>query len=141
MFPQNAWYVACTPDEIGGKPLDRTICGESMVFYRGPQQQVVALEDYCPHRGAPLSRGMVCEGNLICGYHGLEMGCDGKTIAMPGQRVRGFPAVRAFPVIEWPRAINSSGRWSSEWRSFRWGHMLKLASPKSGRPNGGLCVA
>src|SRR5256885_6781103 len=24
-------------------------------------------------------------GKLVCGYHGLEMGCDGKTIAMPGQ--------------------------------------------------------
>ena len=28
------------------------------------------------------------------------MGCDGKTIAMPGQRVRGFPAIRAYPVVE-----------------------------------------
>jgi vanillate O-demethylase monooxygenase subunit len=28
------------------------------------------------------------------------MGCDGKTIAMPGQRVRGFPAVRTYPVVE-----------------------------------------
>jgi vanillate O-demethylase monooxygenase subunit len=42
----------------------------------------------------------VVEGKLVCGYHGLEMGCDGKTIAMPGQRVRGFPAIRSFPVIE-----------------------------------------
>src|SRR5207253_3329956 len=40
------------------------------------------------------------EGKLVCGYHGLEMGCDGKAIAMPGQRVRGFPAIRAFPIIE-----------------------------------------
>ena len=28
------------------------------------------------------------------------MVCDGKTIAMPGQRVRGFPAIRAYPVAE-----------------------------------------
>jgi vanillate O-demethylase monooxygenase subunit len=28
------------------------------------------------------------------------MGCDGKTISMPGQRVRGFPAIRSFPVAE-----------------------------------------
>jgi hypothetical protein len=28
------------------------------------------------------------------------MGCDGKTIAMPGQRLRGFPAIRTFPAIE-----------------------------------------
>jgi vanillate O-demethylase monooxygenase subunit len=100
MFPKNAWYVAATPDEIDGKPLGRKVCNERIVFYRGPEGQVAALEDFCPHRGAPLSLGRVCEGKLVCGYHGLEMGCDGKTIAMPGQRVRGFPAVRTYPVVE-----------------------------------------
>ena len=100
MFPKNTWYVACTSDEIDEKPLGRKICGESIVFYRGDQGQVAALEDFCPHRGAPLSLGTVLEGRLVCGYHGLEMGCDGKTVAMPGQRVRGFPAIRSFPVVE-----------------------------------------
>jgi len=88
------------PDDFQDKPLGRKICGESMVFYRGVQGQAVALEDFCPHRGAPLSLGFVKDGNLVCGYHGLEMGCEGKTIAMPGQRVRGFPAIRSFPVVE-----------------------------------------
>ncbi|HEX5686793.1 MAG TPA: aromatic ring-hydroxylating dioxygenase subunit alpha [Ideonella sp.] len=100
MFPKNAWYVACMPDEIDSRPLGRKVCGESMVFYRGPEGEVAALEDFCPHRGAPLSLGRVVDGKLVCGYHGLEMGCDGKTIAMPGQRVRGFPAIRSFPVVE-----------------------------------------
>jgi vanillate O-demethylase monooxygenase subunit len=100
MYPKNAWYVACTPDEIDGKPLGRTVCGEAIVFYRGPEGRVAALEDFCPHRGAPLSLGRVCEGTLVCGYHGLQMGCDGKTVAMPGQRVRGFPPIRAYPVVE-----------------------------------------
>ena len=100
MFPKNTWYVACTPDEIDEKPLGRKICGESIVFYRGERGQVAALDDFCPHRGAPLSLGTVTEGKLVCGYHGLEMGCDGKTIAMPGQRVRGFPAIRSYPVVE-----------------------------------------
>ena len=100
MFLKNTWYVACMPDDFQDKPLGRKICGESMVFYRGAQGQAVALEDFCPHRGAPLSLGFVKDGNLVCGYHGLEMGCEGKTIAMPGQRVRGFPAIRSFPVVE-----------------------------------------
>ena len=100
MFPKNAWYVACTAQEIDDKPLGRKVCGERIVFYRGPEGTPGALEDFCPHRGAPLSLGRVCEGKLVCGYHGLEMGCDGKTIAMPGQRVRGFPPIRAYPVIE-----------------------------------------
>src|SRR6266571_4552794 len=100
MFPKNAWYVACTPTEIDDKPLGRTICGERVVFYRGPEGQVAAVEDFCPHRGAPLSLGKVVEGQLVCGYHGLTMGCDGKPVAMPGQRVRGFPAIQTFPVME-----------------------------------------
>ncbi len=100
MFPKNTWYVACSADEIDDKPLGRKICGEPIVFYRGPEGKAAGLEDFCPHRGAPLSLGSVIEGKLVCGYHGLEMGCDGKTIAMPGQRVRGFPAIRTFPTIE-----------------------------------------
>jgi len=100
MFLKNTWYVACTAAEIDDKPLGRTVCNQRLVFYRGPGGQVAALEDFCPHRGAPLSLGYVCEGKLVCGYHGLEMGCDGKTVAMPGQRVGAFPAIRSYPVVE-----------------------------------------
>ncbi|XHO07524.1 Dicamba O-demethylase, oxygenase component (plasmid) [Ralstonia syzygii] len=59
MFLKNAWYVACTPDEIADKPLGRRICGERMVFYRGQEGKVAALEDFCPHRGAPC-RSALC---------------------------------------------------------------------------------
>jgi vanillate O-demethylase monooxygenase subunit len=100
MFPKNAWYVACTPDEIEGKPLGRQICGERIVFYRGEHGKVAAVEDFCPHRGAPLSLGFVRDGKLVCGYHGLEMGCEGKAVSMPGQRVRGFPCIRSYAVEE-----------------------------------------
>ncbi|MET0857828.1 MAG: Rieske 2Fe-2S domain-containing protein, partial [Telluria sp.] len=55
MFPKNAWYVACTPDEIADKPLGRQVCGEKIVFSRGAEGKVAAVEDFCPHRGAPLS--------------------------------------------------------------------------------------
>ncbi len=100
MFLLNAWYVACTPDEIKEKPLGRTICDQRICFYRGVKGQVAAVEDFCPHRGAPLSLGTVKEGKLVCGYHGLQMGCDGKTIAMPAQRVKAFPAIRSYAVME-----------------------------------------
>ena len=100
IYPRNTWYVAATSAEVTDKPLGRQICGERMVFYRALEGKMAAVEDFCPHRGAPLSLGRVCEGKLVCGYHGLEMGCDGKTIAMPGQRVRGFPAIKSYPVEE-----------------------------------------
>jgi vanillate O-demethylase monooxygenase subunit len=92
--------VACTPQEIAEKPLGRRICGEAMVFHRGKDGRPVALEDFCPHRGAPLSLGFVRDGELVCGYHGLTMGCEGRAASMPGQRVAAFPTIRAFPVLE-----------------------------------------
>ena len=100
MFLRNAWYVAAMSNEIDDKPLGRKICGEPIVFFRGPDGAVAAVEDFCPHRGAPLSLGRVVEGRLVCGYHGLEMGCDGKAVAMPGQRVRGFPPIKNYPARE-----------------------------------------
>jgi len=103
MFIENAWYVACSVSELEAlspKPLARTICNHKMVFFRGPEGNPVALEDFCPHRGAPLSLGKVCEGKLVCGYHGLEMGHEGKAVSMPGQRVTGFPAIQVYAAVE-----------------------------------------
>ncbi|MEG3167947.1 aromatic ring-hydroxylating dioxygenase subunit alpha [Sphingomonas sp. LB3N6] len=99
-WPVNAWYVAATPEEITEKPLGRQICGERMVFFRTAAGTAKALEDFCPHRGAPLSLGFVRDETLVCGYHGLALNCDGRADNMPGQRVKNFPAIRAFPVIE-----------------------------------------
>jgi vanillate O-demethylase monooxygenase subunit len=96
----NTWYVACVPDEVAAGPLARTICGEQVVLFRGRGGQATAVENFCPHRGAPLSLGRVHDGQLVCGYHGLVMGCDGRAASMPGQDVARFPAIRAYPVIE-----------------------------------------
>jgi phenylpropionate dioxygenase-like ring-hydroxylating dioxygenase large terminal subunit len=89
-----------------------------MVFYRGHEGAVVAVEDFCPHRGAPLSLGYVENGNLVCGYHGLVMGCDGKTVDMPGQRVRGFPATRPSPPSS-AMASSGCGRATRAWPTRR----------------------
>jgi len=100
MFIKNTWYVACASTDVGETPFGRRICNESIVFFRDDAGQIQALEDFCPHRGAPLSLGRVVNGRLVCGYHGLEMGCEGKTVAMPGQRVGGFPAIKKYAVTE-----------------------------------------
>jgi len=100
MYIRNAWYVACTAEEIvAGTLLGRTICGERVVLFRAEGGAASALEDFCPHRGAPLSLGALRDdGRIVCGYHGLVMGGDGRCVSMPGQRVR--PTIRAYPVLE-----------------------------------------
>ena len=44
MFPKNTWYVAASAFEITDKPLGRKVCNEPMVFYRGPDKRIAALE-------------------------------------------------------------------------------------------------
>lgn len=100
-FPRNAWYVACTPEELAGQPLGRTICGHPLVIYRDGDGKLAALDDFCPHRGAALSLGSVVDGHLMCGYHGLVMGGDGRVISMPNhERVSHFPRTCTYPVTE-----------------------------------------
>lgn len=101
-FPKNAWYVACTSDEIKDGPLGRTLCGRDIVLYRPGPGQVAALDDFCPHRGAPLSLGVVANGRLRCGYHGLQLNADGSCAGMVGQRTASLKnrSVRSYPVVE-----------------------------------------
>ncbi|MCB1621659.1 MAG: Rieske 2Fe-2S domain-containing protein, partial [Thiothrix sp.] len=99
MFAKNNWYVAATVDELEEKPpLGRTICNEKIVFYQTESGKVHAVEDFCPHRGAPLSLGFIQGEHLVCGYHGLVMGCEGKTVSMTQQKVDRFPRIKAYPV-------------------------------------------
>lgn len=99
-FPRNAWYVACASGEVKGKLLGRRICGNDVVFFRSEEGVAVALEDFCPHRGLPLSMGVLKGGTVVCGYHGLRMGPGGNALSMPNQHVERFPCVRTFPTAE-----------------------------------------
>jgi phenylpropionate dioxygenase-like ring-hydroxylating dioxygenase large terminal subunit len=57
-FLRNTWYVAAWSDEIaGGRVLARTITHVPLIFWRDATGKVVALEDRCCHRAAPLSKG------------------------------------------------------------------------------------
>ncbi|BEV02183.1 aromatic ring-hydroxylating dioxygenase subunit alpha [Novosphingobium olei] len=111
----HAWYVAAMSEELGTTPLARTICGQRVVFFRDRNGHPVALDDFCPHRGAPLSLGFVRDGELVCGYHGLVMGCTGMVSGMPGQTVEKFAGARRFAVVErgsfiwiWPGSAESA---------------------------------
>ncbi len=111
MFLFNTWYVAASSREIQDKPLGRKIFGERIVFFRDTQGHICALEDFCPHRGAPLSLGFQRGDQIVCGYHGLAIDCKGKAAHMTGQNTDKFPSVKNYPAVErygfvwvWPGA-------------------------------------
>lgn len=108
MFLRNAWYVACWKADLGAGPRARTVLGDEIVLFRGPDGQPAALQDRCCHRSAPLSLGhMTPDGRLQCCYHGLRFNAAGECVHVPGQsHVPPGARVRSYPVVE---------RWNAVW--------------------------
>lgn len=106
MFLTNQWYAVAWDHEIKEKPFARTVCGEALVFYRRVDRSLVALEDCCPHRMLPLSKGFIEDGNIVCGYHGIRFDSTGACVHMPNQENRHAKAkVKPFPVAERHRYV------------------------------------
>ena len=61
-----------------------------------------AIEDTCPHRGGPLSEGMLAEDEVICPWHGSRFSLKtGAVLTPPAQRnVKSFPVRIVGPDVE-----------------------------------------
>jgi len=94
-YVKNAWYVAGWASEFDGELRRVTILEEHVVMFRNSGGQVIALEDRCPHRMLPLSKGKLIGDDIQCGYHGLTFNCEGKCIRIPGQT--NLPASAGVP--------------------------------------------
>jgi len=81
--PDTQWFDIGTLDEIPrlGARVVRTGAGDIAVFRTG-DDRVFALDDRCPHRGGPLSQGIVFEGRVACPLHNwrIEL-ADGIAVA------------------------------------------------------------
>jgi phenylpropionate dioxygenase-like ring-hydroxylating dioxygenase large terminal subunit len=99
-YPRNIWWVAAWSHELADKPLARRLLDRAVVLYRG-DDGVVALDDRCPHRWAPLSAGAVHGNTIVCPYHGMRFAPDGRCTHIPTQEM--IPAtlrVRSYPTVE-----------------------------------------
>lgn len=77
------WYVVAESDDIVDAPHAARLLGEDVVLWRGPDGELVAAPDRCPHREAPLSLGRVDAGCLVCCYHGWTFGAGGRCVRVP----------------------------------------------------------
>jgi phenylpropionate dioxygenase-like ring-hydroxylating dioxygenase large terminal subunit len=100
----NQWYAVAKSVQVKpGKPHPVKALGRHLVLWRDTGGRLQCLEDYCPHRGAPLSRGEVVAGNIACRYHGVTLDGSGTIVrvpAMPDCALEGRRAVESFAVAE-----------------------------------------
>ena len=98
------WYIAAKSVQVKpNAPFGTTLLGQSIVLWRDQTGKAHALEDFCPHRGAKLSRGEVHEGNIACRYHSITLDGTGTILqvpAMPDCPLEGRRAVKSYAVQE-----------------------------------------
>jgi len=94
------WQPVCRIDDIprlGGRRVERAGFAPVAIF-RTADDAIFALIDRCPHKGGPLSQGIVFEHRVACPLHnwsiGLADGCaaapdSGCTPRVPVQQIDG----------------------------------------------------
>ena len=75
---KDEWKVICRVDDIpvlGSRRVARPR-GMDVAVFRNDQDQVFALLDRCPHKGGPLSQGIVFGTSVACPLHNWTIGLD-----------------------------------------------------------------
>jgi nitrite reductase (NADH) small subunit len=87
------WIRICTVDDIpvlGSRVVSTKRHGDIAIF-RTSDDAVFALHDQCPHKGGPLSQGIVHGRSVTCPLHAWKIGLDTGEAAAPDVGcVRGF---------------------------------------------------
>ncbi|MEM8920283.1 MAG: aromatic ring-hydroxylating dioxygenase subunit alpha, partial [Pseudomonadota bacterium] len=99
-FVYNHWYVAGTTEEFTTTPSSKILLNRSLVFYRTPAGEVVAMQDRCLHRSFPLSEGYLEDDKLVCRYHGIRYNPDGSIARIPCQKSTSTKKLHRYPTVE-----------------------------------------
>ncbi|EXI90764.1 MAG: Assimilatory nitrite reductase [NAD(P)H] small subunit [Candidatus Accumulibacter regalis] len=80
------WKSICKLDDIPrlGSRIVRSMNGDIALF-RTSSDEVFALRDRCPHKGGPLSQGLVHGNQVTCPLHGWRLRLDSGEAVAPDQ--------------------------------------------------------
>ena len=101
---RDRWYPVAKSVEIRpDRPYGAVALGHKLVLWRKADGSIACIDDFCPHRGAPLSYGEIHDGNVGCRYHGVIVDGTGtvqRVPAMPDCPMEGRKALRSYNVRE-----------------------------------------
>ena len=87
MNPIDRWTPICRIDDIpvlGSRRVQRPQ-GAPVAMFRTGNDTVFALLDRCPHKGGPLSQGIVFGDRVACPLHNWSIGLSDGAAAAPDE--------------------------------------------------------
>ena len=70
MSPFERWFDVCALVDIPVRGARRaSICGVPVGIFRTASGKVFAVNNTCPHKGGPLSEGIVHDSSVTCPLH------------------------------------------------------------------------
>lgn len=91
--PEPVWIAVCGVIEIPqrGSRVLKTDAG-CVALFRTAKDDVFAARDHCPHKGGPLSQGIVHDRAVACPLHNMVFDLDTGLARGPDQyQVQTFP--------------------------------------------------
>jgi phenylpropionate dioxygenase-like ring-hydroxylating dioxygenase large terminal subunit len=120
-----SWYVAARSSSVkAGRTHGFDLGPRRIAVYRDGQGVAHAIDARCPHLGADLTNGTVCETGLRCAFHGWTFGADGACTHAPGHAAPPARRARTYPVVE---------RWGFIWIFNGPAPRFELPSPEEPR--------
>ena len=83
-----SWVRICRVDDIpvlGARVVERSADDGNIAVFRNGDDRVFALLDRCPHKGGPLSQGIVYGERVTCPLHGWSIQLGDGCAAAPDQ--------------------------------------------------------
>ncbi len=73
------WYAPLVAKEITQKKITGfNFMGQKLIAFRNKENKVIVLDSVCPHFGADLSKGDMCDGQVRCYFHGFYFNDEGQ---------------------------------------------------------------
>ena len=105
------WRMICRVDDIpvlGARRVARP-SGIDVAVFRNGDDHVFALLDRCPHKGGPLSQGIVFGTSVACPLHNWSIGLDDGCAKAPDEGCTPRFAVKVEDGVVYLDAIELAG--------------------------------
>jgi nitrite reductase (NADH) small subunit len=80
------WIDVCALEDVPAGGARRLRAGGTVIaLIRPDADRVFALEDRCPHKGGPLSEGIVAADHVACPLHGQCVDLASGTVMAPDE--------------------------------------------------------